>query len=466
MSVALKRTLEEAYGQVRVRGELGKVTVHASGHVYLDIKDEKSTLSSVIWRGNVSRLRFKPEMGLEVIASGKITTFAGQSRYQLVIDSMEPAGEGALLAQLEERKRRLAGEGLFDDARKQLLPFLPEVIGVVTSPTGAVIRDILHRLADRFPRHVLLWPVRVQGETCAEEVARAIEGFNALPSGGASGITRPDVLIVARGGGSIEDLWGFNDERVVRAAAASDIPLISAIGHETDWSLLDLAADRRAPTPTGAAEMVVPVRSELLMRLNDDARRLQAAQLRLLERRRADLRSASRALPDPMDLLAGVRQRLDLATTRLHGGLSRGAQRHRTRLEDLSRRLLRQAPIARVQATRARLDGLMQRLSAARAAQLRAERKLIADHRQRLNDRLSRMRQAIGLLLSRKQDRVAHQTQLLKSLSYQAVLARGYVLVLDEGGHPLHSAGQVQEGAGYRLRFGDGEARVTGGKAS
>jgi len=460
LSGALKRTLEDAYGQVRVRGELGKVTVHASGHVYLDIKDEKSSLSSVIWRGNVSRLRFRPEMGLEVIATGKITTFAGQSRYQLVIDTMEPAGEGALLAQLEERKRRLAAEGLFDEDRKQLLPFLPQVIGVVTSPTGAVIRDILHRLADRFPRHVLVWPVRVQGETCAEEVTRAIEGFNALPEHGP--LLRPDVLIIARGGGSIEDLWGFNDERVVRAASQSMIPLIAAIGHETDWSLLDLAADRRAPTPTGAAEMVVPVRSELMMRVGDDARRLQASVLRLLERRRADVRSVSRALPDPSDLLAGARQRLDLAATRLNGGLSRGAQRHRNRLVEVSRRLARHAPLARVQATRARLDGLVQRLEAAKAAQLRAERKLVADHRQRLADMLARTRQTLRLQLQRRQERLDHVGQLLTSLSYQGVLARGYVLVLDEAGQPLNSAAQVRPAADYRLRFADGEAQVVG----
>jgi exodeoxyribonuclease VII large subunit len=460
LSVALKRTLEDAYGQVRVRGELGKVTVHASGHVYLDIKDDKATLSSVIWRGNVNRLRFKPEMGLEVIATGKITTFAGQSRYQLVIESMEPAGEGALLAQLEERKRRLAAEGLFDEAHKKPLPYLPQVIGVVTSPTGAVIRDILHRLSDRFPRHVVLWPVRVQGETCAEEVARAIEGFNALPYDGA--LQRPDVLIVARGGGSIEDLWGFNDERVVRAAAQSVIPLISAIGHETDWSLLDLVADRRAPTPTGAAEIAVPVRADLLMRVNDDARRLQAGILRLVDLRRSDLRAVSRALPDPMDLLAGARQRLDLASTRLHGGLSRGAQRHRNRLEEVSRRLQRHAPMARVQATRARLDGLGSRLEAAKSAQLRAQRKLIQDHRQRLNDRLFRMRQAVVLQVQRRQDRLGHLGQMLTSLSYQGVLARGYALVLDEAGHPLNSASAIQPGQDYRLRFADGEAGVTG----
>ena len=319
LSGALKRTLEDAYGQVRVRGELGKVTVHASGHVYLDIKDEKSTLSSVIWRGQAARLRFKPEMGLEVIATGKITTFAGQSRYQLIIEALEPAGEGALLAQLEARKRRLAAQGLFDDARKQLLPFLPEVIGVITSPTGAVIRDILHRLSDRFPRRVLLWPVRVQGETCAAEVTAAIEGFNALPLDGP--LPRPDVLIVARGGGSIEDLWGFNDERLVEAAAASLIPLVSAVGHETDWSLIDLASDQRAPTPTGAAEMVVPVRADLLLRLRDLGHRLQGSALRLVTRRRGDFQALQRAMPQAADIVGGARQRLDLASSRLGSGL-------------------------------------------------------------------------------------------------------------------------------------------------
>ena len=460
LSGALKRTLEDNFSQVRVRGELGKVTVHTSGHVYLDIKDDKSTLSAVIWRGQAARLRFRPEMGLEVIATGKITTFAGQSRYQLVIENLEPAGEGALLAQLEERKRRLAAQGLFDDARKQLLPFLPDVIGVITSPTGAVIRDILHRLSDRFPRRVLLWPVRVQGETCAEEVAAAIAGFNALPEHGP--LPRPDVLIVARGGGSIEDLWGFNDERVVQAAAASLIPLVSAVGHETDWTLIDLAADQRAPTPTGAAEMVVPVRADLQVRLRDLGHRLQGSVLRLLARRRGDFQALVRAMPQAADVVGGARQRLDLASSRLSAGLSRSAQRQRQRFNQIQQRLQRHAPLARLSTARARLEGLGQRLTAARAAQLRSEGRAIQERRQRGTVLMNRQHQAMQVLLKRRGERLDHLGQLLVGYSYQGVLARGFALVLDAGGQPVKSAQSIAAETPYSLRFADGEARVKG----
>jgi len=272
LSSALRRTVEDAYGYVRVRGEVsGFKGASPSGHVYFRLKDDKAVLEAVIWKGAFGRMRVRPEEGLDVIVSGKLTTFAGSSKYQIVIDSLEPAGIGALMKLLEDRKKKLAAEGLFDEARKQLLPFLPKVIGVVTSPTGAVIRDILHRLEDRFPRRVLVWPVRVQGDTSAAEVAAAIHGFNAMPEAGP--MPRPDLIIVARGGGSLEDLWSFNEEIVVRAAAASMIPLISAVGHETDITLIDFVADKRAPTPTAAAEMAVPVRSDLFVEVADLARR-------------------------------------------------------------------------------------------------------------------------------------------------------------------------------------------------
>ena len=280
LSGALKRTIEDEFGFVRVRGEIsGYRGPSASGHVYFSLKDPNARIDSVIWKGNFARLKTKPQEGLEVIATGKITTFPGKSSYQIIIDALEPAGLGALMALLEERRRKLAAEGLFDEARKQLIPYLPEVIGVITSPTGSVIRDILHRLEDRFPRRVLVWPVRVQGETSGAEVAAAIWGFNGLRPGGP--IPRPDVLIVARGGGSLEDLMSFNEEAVVRAAAQSQIPLISAVGHETDWTLIDYAADLRAPTPTAAAEKAVPVRVELLAGLDDLEGRRTAALLRL-----------------------------------------------------------------------------------------------------------------------------------------------------------------------------------------
>ena len=316
LSSALRRTVEDAYGHVRVRGEItGFRGAHASGHCYFALKDDGAKIEAVIWKGVHYRMRFKPQEGLEVIATGKLTTYPGSSKYQIVIESLEPAGIGALMALMEERKKKLAAEGLFDEARKQLLPWLPEVIGVVTSPTGAVIRDILHRLEDRFPRRVLVWPVRVQGEGSAEQVAAAIRGFNALPEGGR--IPRPDLLIVARGGGSLEDLWSFNEEIVVRAAADSMIPLISAVGHETDITLIDFAADKRAPTPTAAAEMAVPVRSELMVEVASLARRSALCWQRGQEMRRNELRAAVRALPGLSELLGIPRQRLDGAASAL-----------------------------------------------------------------------------------------------------------------------------------------------------
>src|SRR6202167_4216058 len=311
LSTAVKRTIEDAYGYVRVRGELGKGSYHGNGHVYFDLKDERAAIAGVIWRSAAPRIRLKLEAVLEVVITGRLTTYPNRSQYQIVVETLEPAGLGALMALLEQRKQLLAAEGLFDEARKQLLPFLPAVIGVVTSPSGAVIRDILHRLADRFPRHVLVWPVRVQGEGSAAEVAAAIAGFNALPAQGA--LRRPDLIIVARGGGSLEDLWSFNEEIVVRAAAASFIPLISAVGHEVDVTLLDFVADRRAPTPTAAAEMAVPVRADLMVDVDSLARRALAAWLRNQEARRNELRSAARVLPTAEGVLALPRQRLDHA---------------------------------------------------------------------------------------------------------------------------------------------------------
>src|SRR5579885_3392869 len=309
LSAALKRRIEESFSYVRVRGEISGFKRHASGHCYLALKDTEAVLDAVCWRGTALRLQVKPEDGMEVVCTGRLTTFPGRSKYQLVIDTMELAGIGALLKLLEERKQRLAAEGLFAEARKKKLPYLPAIIGVVTSPSGAVIRDILHRLADRFPRRVLLWPVAVQGEGAAAQVAAAIEGFNRLPAGGP--VPRPDLLIVARGGGSLEDLMPFNEEIVVRAAAASAIPLISAVGHETDTTLIDHAADRRAPTPTAAAEMAVPVRLDLVAELSGKGQRMAGAMLRLLDERRLRVVGLGRGLPDPRSLLDAAAQRLD-----------------------------------------------------------------------------------------------------------------------------------------------------------
>lgn len=333
ISGAIKRVIEGEFSHVRIRGEIGRVSFPRSGHVYLDLKDERAVLSGVIWKGVAVRLQVRPEEGLEVVATGRVTTFGGQSKYQLIIENLKPAGVGALMAMLEKRKATLAAEGLFDKARRKSLPFLPEVIGVVTSSSGAVIRDILHRLRDRFPRKVLIWPVTVQGDKCATEVARAIEGFNDITRGGA--IPRPDVLIVARGGGSLEDLWGFNEEAVARAAAASSIPLISAVGHETDTTLIDFVSDLRAPTPTAAAELAVPVRHELAATLNECIARMMRALLTTLERRRQRVQDMSRALPNPESLFAYERQKLDYINESFPKALTTRIQKSQMRLSDV-----------------------------------------------------------------------------------------------------------------------------------
>jgi exodeoxyribonuclease VII large subunit len=427
LSQELRRTVEDRFGYVRVRGEIsGFRGRHTSGHAYFCLKDEGARIDAVVWRNSFAKLKFKPEEGMEVIATGRLTTYPGKSAYQIVIDVLEPAGVGALLAQLEERRKRLAAEGLFDEARKRPLPFLPEVIGVVTSPTGAVIRDILHRLDERFPRRVLVWPVRVQGETAAAEVAAAIRGFNAIAPGGS--IPRPDVLIVARGGGSLEDLWSFNEEIVVRAAAESAIPLISAVGHETDTTLIDFASDRRAPTPTAAAEIAVPVRADLMAATAERGGRLRAAIARGVEVRRTELRSAARALPRLEALVQLPRQRLDHAAARLAPALAAGAARRRATLAGISARLSPLALRNRIALSAERLDALHARLD-------RAERGFTERRRAKL--------EAVWTLV--------------RSLSHEGVLERGYALVLGEGGRVIRRAEEVSEGQPLNLLFADGE---------
>jgi exodeoxyribonuclease VII large subunit len=477
LSSALKRTVEDAYGHVRVRGEIsGFRGPHSSGHCYFALKDESAKIEAVIWKTAHARMRFKPQEGLEVIATGKLTTYPGSSKYQIVIEAIEPAGIGALMALMEERKRKLGAEGLFDEARKQLLPWLPEVIGVVTSPTGAVIRDILHRLQDRFPRRVLVWPVRVQGEGSAEQIAAAIRGFNALAHGGR--VPRPDLLIVARGGGSLEDLWSFNEEIVVRAAAESMIPLISAVGHETDITLIDFAADKRAPTPTAAAEMAVPVRSELLVEVDGLARRRLLCWQRAQEGRRNELRAAARALPAAAELLAIPRQRLDSGSASLPRALKANTHAHFRRFAAASARLT--VRVLRGQLTQARhrltvsgermthsgravlatrrnrFAGLEIRLKASKLSNAQAQRQRIARDRERLLRLAERARRALSTAMQRLQARVAHNGQLLGALSYRGVLARGFALVRDEQGHPIHTAASVGPGSRLELEFADG----------
>ena len=402
----LKRTVEDRFGFVRLRGELSGVKRAASGHLYCCLKDDKAVIDGVMWRGPAGALAFAPEDGLEVVASGKLTTYPGRSKYQIVIDSLELAGEGALLALLEKTRQRLAAEGLFDPARKRPLPYLPATIGVVTSPTGAVIRDILHRLADRFPSRVLVWPVLVQGQGAAEQVAAAVRGFSAMPEGHA---LRPDLVIVARGGGSIEDLWSFNEEAVVRAIAACSIPTISAVGHETDTTLADFAADRRAPTPTAAAEMAVPVRRELAATLADFAVRKQRCALRPVELGRERLEARVKRLPRIEALLAPQAQRLD----------------------DFSNRLR---------------QGLRDRAAHAREA--------LQHDRARLSPALLRHK------LERAQDRLAATGRLMASLNPDTLLGKGYVRVTGPAGQTLVDAAAAQREPALTLHFRDGPLDV------
>ncbi|MDE2602896.1 MAG: exodeoxyribonuclease VII large subunit [Bradyrhizobium sp.] len=482
LSAALKRTVEDTYGHVRVRGEIsGFRGPHSSGHCYFALKDESAKIEAVIWKGIHGRMRFKPQEGLEVIATGKLTTYPGSSKYQIVIEAIEPAGIGALMALMEERKKKLGAEGLFDEARKQLLPWLPEVVGVITSPTGAVIRDILHRLEDRFPRRVLVWPVKVQGEGSAEQVAAAIRGFNALPEQGK--IPRPDVLIVARGGGSLEDLWSFNEEIVVRAAAESMIPLISAVGHETDITLIDFAADKRAPTPTAAAEMAVPVRSELMVEVSTLARRVMVCWRRAQEGRRNELRAAMRALPAAGDLLAIPRQRLDGAAGALPRALKTNTHAHFRRFAGSSARLtmrvlrgqiaqakqrlaasggrLMHSATSLLRYRRDRYAGLAIRLTASKSSNAQAQRQIIARERERTQRLADRARRALVTAMQRHQARVAHSGQLLAALSYRSVLTRGFALVRDEQGHAVHAAAAIGPGAHLSLEFADGRVAAT-----
>src|SRR5208282_2233001 len=417
LATALKRTIEDAYGYVRVRGELGKVSYHSNGHVYFDLKDDRASIAGVVWRSAAPRIKLKLEAGLEVVITGRLTTYPGRSQYQLVVETLEPAGLGALMALLEERKRRLTAEGLFEEARKQLLPYLPAVIGVITSPSGAVIRDILHRLADRFPRHVLVWPVKVQGEGSAAEVAAAIAGFNTLSEQGA--LPRPDLLIVARGGGSLEDLWSFNEEIVVRAAAASLIPLISAVGHETDVTLIDFAADRRAPTPTAAAEMAVPVRTELAVDVANLERRALTAWLRNQEARRNAVRSAARALPDADEVLALPRQRLDHAAERLSRALRANAHIHRVSFSRIGGRLSAHLLRTHVERRRERYAGIALRLRAGVGANVAAHRMRISREGERVGVLAERAARAMDNFLDARWARCERDAQLLAALSYR-----------------------------------------------
>jgi exodeoxyribonuclease VII large subunit len=440
LSFALKREIETAFPRVRVRGEISQPSFPRSGHCYFRLKDENAVIDGVAWKGTIPRLGIRIEEGLEVIATGKLTTYAGSSRYQIIVDRLELAGEGALLKLLEDRRKKLAAEGLFDLDKKRELPFLPEVIGVVTSPSGAVIRDILHRVADRFPRRVLVWPVAVQGEKAAGEVAAAIAGFNKLPEKGP--VPRPDVLIVARGGGSLEDLWAFNEEIVVRAAAGSAIPLISAVGHETDTTLIDFASDRRAPTPTAAAEMAVPVRADLLAEVLDYGKRTVASVNRGLRDAAFALTSLARGLGDPHRLIEERQQRLDVAGERLLMG-----------------------PRRVIEVKQQQIVGEARALRAAGERFKSETRQKIEHTRERLEQSGVRLQRHGKELFARGADRIDQLGKLLESYSFHSVLNRGFALVRDQDGQPVLAAAATRGGDTLGIEFADGRigAKVTEG---
>lgn len=476
ISQAVRRTVEDEFGHVRVRGEIsGFRGQHASGHAYFTLKDENATIDAVVWKSSWPRLLFKPEEGLEVIATGRLTTFPRSSKYQMVIEQLEPAGAGALMVLLEERRKKLFAEGLFDTARKRALPYLPRIIGVITSPTGAVIRDILHRLGDRFPSHVLLWPVRVQGDTCAPEVVAAIEGFNGFTVSGP--IPRPDLLIVARGGGSIEDLWGFNEEMVVRAVVASAIPIISAVGHETDTTLIDYAADMRAPTPTAAAEAAVPVRSELIAHVDDLGQRTRNSVRRTLSSGRDRLRAAAASLPRPLDLLATARQRLDHAASNLLTALRHAGQRKTIDLGKVAPRLIPRLLRQRARELRTRLLEGGRRHDAAAARTIERRRAAFAAASARLSPTAlrgdlrhsrscmapiaARLAPAFERLLEQRRERLNSLGKLLGSYSYKNVLDRGFALVTDAAGRIVRSKARVGPGDLLTIEVADGQIGAT-----
>jgi len=458
LSSAIKRTLESGFERVRVRGEISGFKRAGSGHLYMQLKDDAAAIKAVVWRSTAVRLGLNPEDGMEVVATGRITSYAERSEYQLVIERVELAGLGALLKLLEDRKKKLAAEGLFDAARKRPLPLLPNVIGVVTSPTGAVIRDILHRLEDRFPRHVLLWPVLVQGEGAAQQVANAIRGFNALPAGGK--VPRPDVLIVARGGGSLEDLMAFNEEIVVRAAAASEIPLISAVGHETDTTLIDFASDRRAPTPTAAAEMAVPVRADLIVEVAQCGHRLARAASRQIAEQRLTVEGLGRGLPDPVRLIQEKSQQLDAWVERRDNAQRGFFDRKRDQLHALGNRL--RTPRDQIAAMKNALTSAVSHLSTCVSAAIERSGRRLDNAGAHLRPKLLRD------LVERRVDALASCAALLESYSYEHVLKRGFALVRDEDDQPLTSAAALSSGMAVSLQFHDGRARalVDGGSAS
>ena len=473
ISNAIKRLIEEEFSYVRIRGEIGRVSLPRSGHVYLDLKDEKSVIAGVIWKGVADKLMTKPEEGMEVIARGRVTTFGGQSKYQIIIDDLRPAGVGALMAMLEKRKKQFQAEGIFNQEHKKPLPFLPEIIGVITSPSGAVIKDILHRLSDRFPRKVTLWPVAVQGDNCAREVSRAIDGFNSLTV--QNPLIAPDLIIVARGGGSIEDLWGFNEELVVRSAFKSTIPLISAIGHETDTTLLDYVADVRAPTPSAAAEMAVPVRHELLALIDANEARLSRALSQVLLNRSQRLLDISRSLPRVFGLLEGPTQRLDSISTRLPISLTSSVKLKKSRLFELSTGIKPKSLIMRLENSQSKfelqakqlkillgyyIDLRKQTLASlfSRIESLSLKREILHEQKN-LKDLSLRIRKAYEMSLTNLETKLQAIDRLRETLGYRETLNRGYA-VIRSGDNVITEKAKALYETNLSIEFRDGELPI------
>ena len=473
ISNAIKRLIEEEFSYVRIRGEIGRVSLPRSGHVYLDLKDEKSVIAGVIWKGVADKLMTKPEEGMEVIARGRVTTFGGQSKYQIIIDDLRPAGVGALMAMLEKRKKQFQAEGIFNQEHKKPLPFLPEIIGVITSPSGAVIKDILHRLSDRFPRKVTLWPVAVQGDNCAREVSRAIDGFNSLTVQNPR--IAPDLIIVARGGGSIEDLWGFNEELVVRSAFKSTIPLISAIGHETDTTLLDYVADVRAPTPSAAAEMAVPVRHELLALIDANEARLSRALSQVLLNRSQRLLDISRSLPRVFGLLEGPTQRLDSISTRLPISLTSGVKLKKSRLFELSTGIKPTSLIMRLENSQSKFELQAKQLKTllgycidlrkqtlgslfSRIENLSLKREILHEQKN-LKDLSLRVRKAYETSLTNLETKLQAIDRLRETLGYRETLNRGYA-VIRSGDNVITEKAKALYETNLSIEFRDGELPI------
>lgn len=465
LAFSLKRTLEENYGRIRVRGELSRVSIASSGHMYSVLKDDDAVIDAVCWKGVLNNLSIRPEEGLDVICIGRISSYPKSSKYQLIIESMELAGEGALLKMLEDRRKKLSAEGLFEPNRKKPLPFLPEVIGVVTSPTGAVIRDILHRLNDRFPRHVIVWPVLVQGTGAAEQVAKAIEGFDSLSED--NSIPKPDLIIVARGGGSLEDLMPFNEEIVVRAIAACRTPIISAVGHETDTTLADHAADYRAPTPTGAAEIAVPRRVDLMARILDDEKRMLNGLRRSFSEKQHKLETMRARLGDPARLLESQAQALDFQTDKLSRVFESFIQTKRNQLDKKSGQLTH--PKFRMEKSMQTLEFQFEKLGRVfksfiqikdsaiqnQGGKLQPPRHRIENALQRLESLSLRAERIMPQIIDKKSSQFESATRLLNSLSYEQILKRGFVVVRDSNNKPVTDPASLQSGAMLELEFAD-----------